>query len=71
MNGKKVFFRYPDGLNENKELIFSESSGIIVDKVLYSSLNDKGDVMSFDNYLIRKEDGMAILLHPSYIIKID
>jgi hypothetical protein len=69
MIGRKVFVRYTEVGTDNVENS-KESSGEVVDKILVSIVHN-GDVVSNDNYLIRKEDGTCLVLHPSCILKID
>lgn len=68
MVGKKVLVRFveSDGTSEHSK----EAKGEVIDKVLVSIVHN-GDVLSNDNYLIKKEDGTCLLLHPSCILKID
>jgi hypothetical protein len=68
MIGRNVLVRFveSDGSNEQSK----EAKGEVVDKVLVSIVHN-GDVISNDNYLIKKEDGTCLLLHPSCILKID
>ena len=70
MIGKKVLVRYIENGDENSTAHSKEASGEIMDKVLVSIVHN-GDVISNDNYLIRKEDGTCLVLHPSCILKID
>lgn len=68
MIGKKVLVRFveSDGASEHSK----EAKGEVMDKVLVSIAHN-GVVLSNDNYLIKKEDGICLLLHPSCILKID
>ena len=64
--GKKVTYEYPVS-NDKKE----QGSGVVVDKFVNSFMNEQGQVMTYDNYMLRKEGGDAVTIHPTLIIKIE
>ncbi len=68
MIGRNVLVRFveSDGSNEQSK----EAKGEVVDKVMVSVIHND-HIISNDNYLIRKEDGTCLLLHPTCILKID
>jgi hypothetical protein len=67
MIGKLVLVRYYEKVGEEMKPV--EATGHIEDKVRVSVLQD-GHVLENDNYLIRKEDGTTLLMHPTFVIKI-
>lgn len=65
--GKVVTYEFPINNKESKK-----GEGIVVDRFRNSAtIDDKGNMAIFDNYLVRESDGTAMSIHPSLVTSIN
>jgi len=60
--GKKVGYEFPVD-NDTTQT----GSGVVLDKFRNSFVNDTGQVMSYDTYMIQGEDNKIQSVHPTLI----